>query len=1185
MNYKKTINTFNNRLKNGFIYSLLASSILLTGCGGSGDVSRFDDSDTPSPVGASIDPEGNVTPSAPGSNPATDEELQQLPDVAAGGRQFSDPNVIVALRGTAVAKGGANIVSINWNQLNETPDLKVDIATPRELETAIVVPDLQEETQLTFQLTVQDSEGRINASTTTIFVTPVPAFARVSAGIVNEERQEVEFTVRLNAPQQTETTVNYTTRDGTAEAGSDYEAAEGVLLYAAGEVEKTVAVTIYDTNVEEGNEFFSLNIAVLSDQNPSANSGNALITNNPNSVEMTQNITFTDAGPIMLVAGNTTSNPIVSESAPGSGSLTYASSDTSIATVDQSGSVTAIAAGSVTITATKAADPIFPLSVSSYQVQVASALAAPSISLAGDTGNAFTYSQDLPITPLRISNSGGAIASCTSDNLPAGLALDASTDGSTCRLSGTPTAAQAATQLTITATNTNGSSSLQISIEIREIAPTLVSPTTQFTFTQGEPIPTLRFVNNGGHPESCAPAGEGFVQGLSVNVSADGSTCEITGTPRSVMTFELFTQISATNTAGESLASFTSTVIPAVPELEAPTAPLTYTINAPITALTIANTGGGQLINCEADTLPAGLSIDVTEDDTCIIRGTPTALQSSTMHTVTAENSTGSSSVNLDITIEDIVFTGSIDLPYNTTTNISIGLAVSSGVARVDWNDGSPTVDITNQDLTQLTTNAGRATYAFPAANTGNITISFSDGIASLIGINGSSAPFIVDEDNIDFSAAINLRHYVFGSTLNQVNSSITNLAANHPNLEVLTIAGSGNFSGDLSELPRSLTIFNTSNAGGTLSGSIADLPPNLTRLSIFNNSGTLTGTTDEFPPNITQVSLQSNNTITGNISQIPASLTGLTISGRNAISGAVSEIPSTLLTLNISGVNTINGNIEDLHPDATSISISGNNQILGNVDNIRNNGSLNLTVQGQNQITGTTGGIPTSVISISLAGQNTMSGNIQDLHIDMRSVNFSGGLGMIVGGDIARISSRSISSLILGGGNTVAGNIANIPTTIRSLTVNGLNTLSGNIQDIHTDYFTFRVNGNNTIGGDLGLVQANTIFTFELGGFNSVTQFSDTPTWAPTRLTTFTLLAGASDMPGYNSATIDRILIFFDTNLTQTTQSSNARIVINRSIDSPRTTASDAAVQSLTNKGYRQIQTPVAPIPSINPA
>ncbi|HYO76025.1 MAG TPA: Calx-beta domain-containing protein, partial [Thermoanaerobaculia bacterium] len=66
----------------------------------------------------------------------------------------------------------------------------------------------------------------------------------------------VRFTVSLNQPAVTRTTIHYGTRDGSAKAGQDYSAALGVLTFEPGESAKTVDVAVAMDKEVESNETF-----------------------------------------------------------------------------------------------------------------------------------------------------------------------------------------------------------------------------------------------------------------------------------------------------------------------------------------------------------------------------------------------------------------------------------------------------------------------------------------------------------------------------------------------------------------------------------------------------------------------------------------------------------------------------------------------------------------------------------------------------------------------------------------------------------------------------------------------------------------------------------------------------------------------------------------------------------------
>ena len=102
------------------------------------------------------------------------------------------------------------------------------------------------------------ADGRVlsNASSRTI---PGPlsvsvADARAEEGV----DQALRFLVTLSRAVDRTVTVDYQTVDGTAHAGSDYEAASGTLDFEPGETERVVIVAALDDAVDEGEEIFVL---------------------------------------------------------------------------------------------------------------------------------------------------------------------------------------------------------------------------------------------------------------------------------------------------------------------------------------------------------------------------------------------------------------------------------------------------------------------------------------------------------------------------------------------------------------------------------------------------------------------------------------------------------------------------------------------------------------------------------------------------------------------------------------------------------------------------------------------------------------------------------------------------------------------------------------------------------------
>lgn len=89
---------------------------------------------------------------------------------------------------------------------------------------------------------------------------PVITIDNVVVGESASGTRNAIFTVHLSAASQAPVYVNYATADGTALAGSDYEARSGQLTIPAGAVVGSIAVPIDSDSITEANETFFLNL-------------------------------------------------------------------------------------------------------------------------------------------------------------------------------------------------------------------------------------------------------------------------------------------------------------------------------------------------------------------------------------------------------------------------------------------------------------------------------------------------------------------------------------------------------------------------------------------------------------------------------------------------------------------------------------------------------------------------------------------------------------------------------------------------------------------------------------------------------------------------------------------------------------------------------------------------------------
>ncbi|HEX8140179.1 MAG TPA: Calx-beta domain-containing protein [Pyrinomonadaceae bacterium] len=88
------------------------------------------------------------------------------------------------------------------------------------------------------------------------------------------------FTVTLSTATTLTVTVNYSTADGTATAGTDYTAVSGTLTFAPGETTKTINVPVINDTLDEPNETYFVNLSGASNGTIADGQGQGTINDN-----------------------------------------------------------------------------------------------------------------------------------------------------------------------------------------------------------------------------------------------------------------------------------------------------------------------------------------------------------------------------------------------------------------------------------------------------------------------------------------------------------------------------------------------------------------------------------------------------------------------------------------------------------------------------------------------------------------------------------------------------------------------------------------------------------------------------------------------------------------------------------------------------------------------------------------
>jgi hypothetical protein len=299
------------------------------------------------------------------------------------------------------------------------------------------------------------------------------------------------------------------------------------------------------------------------------------------------------------------------------------------------------------------------------------------------------------------------------------------------------------------------------------------------------------------------------------------------------------------------------------------------------------------------------------------------------------------------------------------------------------------------------------------------------------------------------------------------------------------------------------------------VSGNISALPPTGTTVSL-SNFNTVNGDIAGLPSTYSVVSFAGLNAVSGDIGDISSSVTSFTVLGLNALTGDLAGIPgsfsttgtSPLLTFNVQGENTIFGDINELPiPNMTIVSITGED---GPAEGNEVSGSINDRIWN------------TGLLVLQLRGRTTVSG-------DINAFNACTLLQRLV---IRGESSDPFT------GTTVTGVLSDLPTTTTLTEINfgGKNTVFGSLADIsgYTNLQFLLLDGNTTLGegnsvtGDIRDIPAATSY-ISLTGRNTIDAYSSSKTWASTMYQFIHLPLDYTTTNRLPTADIDRLIIDLD--------------------------------------------------------
>ncbi len=429
---------------------------------------------------------------------------------------------------------------------------------------------------------------------------------------------------------------------------------------------------------------------------------------------------------------------VTSTSTVGEGTISFTSDSATIAgcgaVAVSNGTATCttqLATGSHSVVAVFAGDANFATSTSSTLTQAVNGAVTATQSIAS---KALTQNQpSTSFTPVTGGGGTGSLIYSISPSLPTGLSLNTSTGA----ITGSPSAAHAASAFTVTVTDANNqtaSNTFQLTVNA---AVTATQSIGSAILTQNHATSGFAPITGGGGTGSLNYS---ISPSLPTGLAISSSTGAISGTPSATLAASSFT-VTVTDANGAAASnSFTLTVNSTVSAAQSvATAALTQN-HATSSFTPVTGSGGsGSLTYSVSPTLPSGLSIS---SSTGAITGTPTATSVATTFTVTVTDANSATAANTFILTVNTAVTatqavssailtqnhavtsfapvagggGTGTLSYSIMPSLPSGLSLSSTTGAIT---GTPSVSLTATAFTVTVTDANNAT----ASNSFSLTV------------------------------------------------------------------------------------------------------------------------------------------------------------------------------------------------------------------------------------------------------------------------------------------------------------------------------------------------------------------------------------------------------------------------------------------------------------------------------
>ena len=237
------------------------------------------------------------------------------PSVSISGQTIVDDNGTLAPQVTLSAASGLT-VEVDYATNNGTATAGNDYTTTNGTLTFTagqttlplsipILGDVVDEEDEIFSVTLSNPDNAtLGTATASMLITdndPAPTISVADISTADETATSTNVVATLSAASEKVITIDYTTSDGTADAGSDYTAANGTITFAPGVTTQNIPVAILADAIDEANETVTITLSNPSGTPPAVviNDGTAVLT-----------ISDDDAAPAISIDDVTTASEV-----------------------------------------------------------------------------------------------------------------------------------------------------------------------------------------------------------------------------------------------------------------------------------------------------------------------------------------------------------------------------------------------------------------------------------------------------------------------------------------------------------------------------------------------------------------------------------------------------------------------------------------------------------------------------------------------------------------------------------------------------------------------------------------------------------------------------------------------------------------------------------------------------------